>query len=150
MSSESSNCRIEWRPSALLCRALFGLGVLAALSLSLSALPLGARLPLALLALGHGGWLAQREAQRRACYLQLDAEGTGLALVFADRVERLSQRQVHIRGPLARVSGVSGDGRRRHLLWWPDTLDAASRRSLGLAAGKSIEESGPALATMSG
>jgi toxin CptA len=150
LSSESSNCRIDWRPSALLCRALLGLGMLAALSLCLSALPLAVRLPLALIALGHGGWLARREALRPACWLQLDAEGSGLALVYADRVERLSQRQVHLRGPMARVSGVAGDGRRRHLLWWPDTLDAASRRRLRLAAGKSIEESGPALATMPG
>jgi toxin CptA len=133
-----------------LCRALLGLGALAALSIWLSALPWSARLPLCALALGHGVWLSRREARRPCCCVQLDEAGNGLALVFADGAHRLSERQVHFRGPLARISGLGQDGRRRHLAWWPDTLPAAARRRLRLADGKSNEESGPALATMPG
>ena len=150
MSSESSSCLIDWRPSRWLRSALIGLGMLAAVSLWMSALPLLARAPLALLALAYGPWLAAREARRPACTLRLASDGVGLVMLLADRSLRLSAPTVLVRGPLACVSGTDEDGRRQRLLWWPDTLAAPSRRQLRLASGRQIGESGPALATMSG
>ena len=150
LSSESSSCLIEWRPSRLLCSALVCLGALASISLWLSALPLFAKTPLALFALGYGLWLARREARRRIFSLRLTTDGGGLVMIYADRSQPLSAPVVLVRGPLACVSGRDEDGRTRRLLWWPDTLPAQSRRALRLASGKRIGESGPALATMSG
>ena len=150
MSSESSSYLIDWRPSRLLCSALVCLGVLAAISFWLSALPLPSKTPLALLALGHGLWLAWREAHRPIFSLCVAADGARLVMIFSDRSQHLSAPTVLVRGPLACVSGRGEDGRTRWLLWWPDTLPAPSRRALRLTSGKRMVDSGPALATMAG
>ena len=150
LSSESSSCRIDWRPSRLLCAALVCLGVLAAIAFWMSAFPLPARIPLALLALGYGPWLAHREAQREPFCVHLNGAAKLLVLRQRHRSETLSKVRVLVRGPLARVSGITQDGRSRDLLWWPDTLCASSRRSLRLAASGAIADSAPALATIAG
>ena len=150
MSSESSNCRIDWRPSQLLCAGLVCLGVLAATAFWMSAFPLPARIPLALLALGYGPWLARREARREKFCMHLNGAAKLLVLRHGDRTETMSKVRVLVRGPLARVSGMTVDGRRRDLLWWPDTLCASSRRSLRLASLGTIADSAPALATIAG
>lgn len=138
MSSESSNCRIDWRPSRLLCAGLVCLGVLAAIAFWMSAFPLPARIPLALLALTYGPWLARREARREGFCVHLNGTARLLVLRQGDQSETLSKVRVLVRGPLARVSGRTVDGRRRDLLWWPDTLGASARRSLSLAASGPI------------
>lgn len=150
LSSESLNCRIEWRPSRLLCLALVFLGAMASVSLWLSALPFFAKLPSALLASGYGAWLARRERDREVFSLCFSADGSGSMMAFANRTQRLSKTKVMVRGPLARVSGVAEDGRTWRLLWWPDTLPAPARRALRLASSNLIAESGPVLATISG
>ena len=150
LSSESSNCRIDWRPSRLLCAGLVSMGVLAAIALWMSAFPLPARIPLALLALAYGPWLARREARRANFCMHLNGAAKLLVLRQGDRSETLSKVRVLVRGPLARVTGLTEDGRSRDLLWWPDTLCASSRRSLRLAASGTIADSAPALATIAG
>lgn len=151
LSKPSSTCRIDWQASRLLVSALILLGLLAAVSLWLSALPLPIKLPLAMLALGYSLFLARREAGRRNFFVELSSDGTTMLMVFADRSMQLSAPRVTVRGPLACVSGVGGDGRTRRLLWCPDNLPVQSHRALRLrVAGDRIATSGPALATMSG
>ncbi|MFA6985959.1 MAG: hypothetical protein WC213_07105 [Arenimonas sp.] len=150
LSNESSSCRIDWRPSPLLSAALVCLGALAATALWLSALPLACKLPLGLLALGHGGWLARREARRRVFSVEWNLDGSGVVMCLADRSLPLSAVRVNVRGPLASVSGRGLDGRTRRLLWFPDTLPVVSRRALRLQSGNQMVDSDPTLATMSG
>jgi toxin CptA len=150
LSSESSICPIDWRPSGQLQAGLGALAALAAGSAWLGALPTSARLAVSALALAYGVWLIRRERLRAPCSVQLDAAGDGLALVFAGRIQRLSARQIRVRGPLASLSGRDDRGRPVHLDWYPDTLPAAARRQLRLAAGKTVAETAPGLATMPG
>src|SRR3546814_19709406 len=86
--------------------------------------------PLALSALAHGGWLAWREARAARGELVIAGEG-GRASVDGRAVEDLSVRW---RGPIAFVEWRDGDGRRRRHVFFPDTLPAARRRELRLAA----------------
>ena len=150
LSCESSTFLIEWRPSWLLCGAIRCLGVAAAISLCLSALPFAARIPLALLAFGYGLGQARREALRPRFTLGVTTGPAGLLLVRDHERKLLASPLIRVRGPLASVSGRGEDGRIRRALWWPDTLPAGSRRALRLASGNRIVDAGPALATMSG
>jgi toxin CptA len=47
----------------------------------------------------------------------------------------LDKAEVQWRGPLAFLVWWDRQGRPQRLSWWPDTLPAASRRELRLAAG---------------
>src|SRR5918993_2655792 len=53
LSKKSFVCLIEWRPSGLLCASLLGLGLLAVLSIGLSALPVALKWVLAPACLVH-------------------------------------------------------------------------------------------------
>src|SRR5436190_12731610 len=75
LSTGSSSCRIDWRPSRLLCASLAALGLLAALSVALSDLPIAGKSALSALALVYGLWLARREWRRPACALEIDVAG---------------------------------------------------------------------------
>lgn len=150
MSIESSNFPIEWSPSPALCVALRSLGVLAALSLWLSALPLLAKLVVGSCAIVYGFWLARREARRDRFTLTLAADGETALLRFSDLSIALSKPAVRVRGPLAYVTGQRANGRAIRLLWWPDTLAPGARRALRLASGRRVSESDPSFATMSG
>ena len=111
--------------------ALAGLGLLAALSLARSALPLAAASPLAALALGHGLWLARREWRRPPCTLEFDAGG--LVLIQDGRPPSpVPEPRLALRGALAALSWRAPDGRRRSLLWCADTMAAPQRRQLRL------------------
>ncbi|MEO7252533.1 MAG: hypothetical protein ABIW30_07995, partial [Arenimonas sp.] len=101
-------------------------------------------------ALAYGLWLARREARREKYCVHLNGAAKLLVLRQGDRSETLSKVRVLVRGSLARVSGMTVDGCRRDLLWWPDTLCASSRRSLRLASLAAIADSAPALATIEG
>lgn len=129
LSSTSAACRLEWRPSRLLIGTLFALGMLATAAVLASELPRLAAWPLALVALGHGLWCSRREAARAACLLVVASDGT--CRVDGVAVEAL---QVRWRGVLAFVQWRDGNGRMRRLAFWPDTLPAARRRELRLAA----------------
>lgn len=135
MSGRPLVCRLEWRFSRILVAALIGLGLLAAVSLWLSALP---RIPAALAAgaaAAYGLGLARREAQRSPCELTWSGPDSEALLDFGGRRQSWSATRVRLRGPLVSLSGVDRRGRRQRLHWWPDTLSAASRRTLRLAAG---------------
>lgn len=128
-SSASATCRCDWRPSRQLTLTLILLGVLAALSVLASAMPRPAAWPLAAAALGWGPWSARRyrrAAPRRLCWIAGRApEIDGVAAPGA---------VLRWRGALAFLRWRDADGRTRRLAWWPDTLPAAARRELRLAA----------------
>jgi len=127
-SSASATCRIEWRPSRVLCGALIALGLLADLSLLASDLPPACVWPAALVAPAWGFWLARRE--RRRAPIRLTWRADGVLFVDGERVER---PRLQWRGPLAFLDWRES-GKARRLAWLPDTLPAAGRRELRLAA----------------
>ena len=133
-SNAYSTCRIDWRPSQMFLIALASLCVLATGSLWLSALPV----PLAGMAtlglLGHGIWRHRHESTRPAFALAWNSSENTAELNFGRRSQSLSDVRVLQRGPLAALQGRDELGRRKRYVWWPDTLPAAARRQLRLAA----------------
>ncbi len=127
-SSASATFRSDWKPSAVACGALIALGLLAALSILASDLPRACAWPPALLAPAWGAWLARREWRRAPLPLCWRADG---ALFVGG--ERVDAAELHWRGPLAFLSWRRA-GKAGRLAWWPDTLPAAGRRELRLAA----------------
>lgn len=130
-SNASVSCRLEWRPSRWVTGALSLLGILAAFSILASEMPRLAAWPLALSALGFGLWQAWRESKSPA--REFFFPGNDLP-VLLDGVP-IDSVEVQWRGLLAFVRWQGRDGRSRYLSWWPDTLPAARRRELRLAAG---------------
>jgi toxin CptA len=128
-SSASANFRFDGRPSAIACGALIALGVLAGLSILTSDLPRACAWPGALLAPAWGVLLARREWRRPALPLHWRADG----VLFAAG-ERAHRAPLHWRGPIAFRAWAAAAARRRRLALWPDTLPAARRRELRLAA----------------
>ena len=129
-SSASAPCRLERRASPLLIAALLALAVAAAFAVLVSEMPRVAAWPLALAALAHGAWLAWREARMvpgEFVVPHADARATVDGKVVDDLVVRW-------RGPIASVQWRDGDGHRRRHVFFPDTLPAARRRELRLAA----------------
>ncbi len=118
------------------------LGVLAALALIGSEMPLPLSLPLALLAAGEGLRLARRECMRPTRWLAIG--GDGAATLDGEGITGLS---VEWRGPLAFMRFADSAGRPCRLAWWPDTLPARSRRELRLAAPvKAAAQKAPSMA----
>lgn len=131
-SSASSTCRIDWRPSRWLPRALRLLGLLAGLSLLLSALPASLRWPLAALAVAEGWRLARREERRPP--LKLSVTGAAFRIMNgSEEGAALQTPRLREQGPLTLLCARTPGGRMLRLAWWPDTLDAAGRRQLRLA-----------------
>ena len=110
---------------------LGSLGPLGAVSLLVSEMPRAIAWSLALLSLGYGHWLAQREA--RATARQFVWSGNGLVTHDGEAVRDVS---LHWRGPLAFLQFRIPGGRIRRLSWWPDTLDFRERRELRLAVDR--------------
>ncbi|MGO4260449.1 hypothetical protein [Lysobacter sp. TAB13] len=133
----TADCRLQWRPSRLLSAALIALGLAAAFSAVASELPLPASLPLAAMALAWAGWSTRREARLPPQPLVIAGGRATLAAA------PISDLRLHWRGWLARLDFTGSDGRRRRLLWWPDTLDAAGRRELRLAVAVTSPARGP-------
>ena len=128
-SNSSAPCRIEWWPSPVLAGSLAALGALGAFASLASEAPAGLAALLASASLATGAWLAHREL-RRPCRSLVWSSGRGLE-VDGERVE---DPRLAWRGPLAFLDWRDADGRRCRVSWWPDTLDAAGRRELRLAA----------------
>ncbi len=126
---EAAGCRFGWKPSAIACGALIALGLLAGLSILASDLPRACAWFGALLAPAWGMLLARREWRRPALPLHWRADG----VLFAAG-ERAQRAGLQWRGPIAFLAWDAADGRRRRLALWPDTLPAARRRELRLAA----------------
>lgn len=129
-SSVSAPCRLEWRPSRLLCGALIGLGMATAWAVLASEMPRGLAWGLALAAAWRGFRSARREMSRPACLWVFLADGRATLDGQAVREPRLVWR-----GALVILHWRDRRGDRHHLGWWPDTLPAAARRELRLAAG---------------
>jgi len=127
-SSASASFRSDWKPSAVLCGALIALGLLAAVSILASDLPRWGAWSASIVVAGWGVWLAKRESRRKP--IRLSWRGDGVLFVDGERVEAA---ELHWRGSLAFLSWRTGNKSRR-LAWWPDTLPAAGRRELRLAA----------------
>ena len=142
-SSSSSICRIDWRPSRWLAAALLALGVMAALSLWLSALPPPVKLPAILAALAEGLRQARRHLAQPALALDWLGGDEPAYLTTSARVVRLDRVTAHLRGPLASLSGTDAQGRLRRLAWWPDTLGDLDRRQLRLASAVSRRSANP-------
>ena len=133
LSSESSSCRIDWRPSRLLCVALAALGLLAALAIGLSALPLAFKPVLAALAAWHGLRLARQEWRRPPCSLEFGAPSEPLLMRTGEQpAEPMLASRLALRGALATLAWREPGGRRRTLAWCADTLPVAARRQLRL------------------
>lgn len=129
-SNVSAPCRIEWCPSRLLVGAMLVIAALAAFSVQASEMPRPLAWPLAALALAWGGWRARRELRqprREWVFPGNDAP------VLLDG-EPVAAVRVQWRGPLAFVRWREPGGKIGRLAWWPDTLPAARRRELRLAA----------------
>ncbi len=128
-SNASVSCRLDWRPSRWLIGALLLLGLLAAFSVLVSEMPRLLAWPSAVAALAGSIWRACREWRKPARAFVFPGDDRPV-LLDGEAVEA----QVQWRGPLAFVRWRSRDGRSGHLAWWPDTLPAARRRELRLAA----------------
>lgn len=134
MSSASSPCRIDWRPSRWAVLGAVLLGALAALAILLADVPANWRPGLALLAFGIGAHGAWREARRSPWTLYWPGIDASAVRIVAGHNQAVTIRGIHLRGPLAGVTLNDANGRTHHALWWPDTLSAASRRALVLCA----------------
>lgn len=131
-SHASETCRLEWRPSRLLAGALVLLGVLAAASVLASEVPAPVAWPLAMAAVLHGTRMAGLHLRTAGRELVWNGHAE---LVRLDGVA-VARPRLLWRGPVAVLSWQPSDGRRQRLAWWPDTLPAARRRELRLAAGQ--------------
>ena len=121
--------RFQWRPSRWLAASLLAIGALGACSVLASGMPPALARSMAPLALGWAAWLAGREARRPP---------VGVVFLADDEVQvdevRVEGFALHWRGPLVFARWRDVAGRARRLAWWPDTLPAAARRELRLAA----------------
>ena len=126
-------CRLEWRRSRLCVLLLVVLAAAAVAALWLSDLPRAACIAGSVLVAIDAVWLCVREARRRPFALawaggeaEWQLDGAGVAT---------SWRHVgaHLRGGIAVLTLADARGRKRRIVWWPDTLDARDRRSLRLA-----------------
>lgn len=124
---ESASCRLDWRPSGWLIAGLIALGVAGALSLLLSDFPRPVAWSGAISALLYAALLSRREAARPVMDFELDDESI--------RVDGEPVDDFHVlwRGPLAFARWRNPDDAVQRAVWWPDTMDAATRRELRLA-----------------
>ena len=130
-SNASAPCRFELRPSRWRIGVLLALAVLAPFAVLVSDMSRAVAWPLAVIALFAGVFSAWRERRQPVHAVVIDAAGA--ASVDGIAVERL---RIDWRGPLAFVSWRDSDGRTFRRSLWPDTLSAAGRRELRLAADR--------------
>ena len=135
MSNESPSCRIDWRPSRVLCGAMAGLGALAAIAVALSDEPLAWQLGLAGLALWRGLRLARREWNQPPCVLSFDLEGGEAMIRRPGGEEPMHEPRLALRGLLVALRWRDPRGRARSLHWAADTLAPGDRRALRLRFG---------------
>ena len=124
-------CRLEWRPSRWVIGGVGLVAVLAPLSILASDLAGPFDAVLAALAATWGLGSAWRERQRRPRHVLVPADPDQPVRVDDVPVE---DARVFWRGHIAVVQWRDAQGRRRRLIWWPDTLPGPARRELRLAA----------------
>lgn len=132
LSNGSSNCRLEWRPSRLLCVALVGIGVLAAIAIGLSGMPAWLKPALALLALWHGARLARDEWRSPQRLLELGVGSEPPMLIGNGLWQSIPGARLQLRGALSTLAWRDESGRRQSLRWCADTLSPEGRRLLRL------------------
>ncbi|MEA5125548.1 protein YgfX [Xanthomonas floridensis] len=126
----SAPCRLEWRPSRALACALVLMALLAQCAVWRCGAPIWGALVLS----GYAALLSMQSLRRllRSPLRELVVPWSDAAAsVDGERVENM---QVCWRGPIAVVSWRGSGSRRSRLHFWPDTLPAAQRRELRLAA----------------
>lgn len=116
------------------------LAAAAAFAVLASEMPRAAAWPLALAALAWGAWRARHEARRRPCEIVI-ISGNGQSTADSRAIEALV---VHWRGPLAFLHWRDQDGHIQRRVFFPDTLSAARRRELRLAAPRPVSAHGAA------
>lgn len=126
---ESAIFRIEWWPSPLCERMLWALALLAPFALWASDLPRAVALLMAPAALAWGVRDARRYAAGQGAVLQIPL-GQAPVICAGQPVEQL---QVRWRGPLVFMHWQDAGGRTQRCVFFPDTLDADTRRELRLA-----------------
>lgn len=137
-SNASLHCRLEWRPSRWLAVSLALLGVLAVLSIWLSALPTWACLVGSIGIIAWSAYRLRHELQRMP--MQVTWSGGDAPVVVEPAGEQGSRSAeyrfvaLNIRAGLAMLCVADELGRHTRWVWWPDTLDARDRRALRLAA----------------
>ncbi|WP_146909621.1 hypothetical protein [Arenimonas daejeonensis] len=131
-STASSTCRIDWRPSRWLLAGLLALGLLAAVSLLMSALPGAPAVLSSLAAIAWSACLAWREGRRSPIVLVLAGQEASVQWNPDTPPEPLLDTHWHLRGPLAVLRARDLRGCRLTFSWWPDTLPPATRRQLRL------------------
>ncbi|MDR6840505.1 hypothetical protein [Pseudoxanthomonas sacheonensis] len=94
-------------------------------------MPRWAAWPLSGLVLAYGAWQARREW--RLPGHELFFPGNDLPVTLDG--QPIDNVKLQWRGPMAFLLWRDRQGRPRRLSWWPDTLPAARRRELRLAAG---------------
>jgi toxin CptA len=105
------------------------LGVLAAIAVVASELPLMIAAPVACASVLYGDWLARCEGRRGVAEIVIPPN-EAVPTVNGAPMEDL---RVQWRGPLAFLHWRDEQGRRRHLQGWPDNLAPGERRELRLA-----------------
>ncbi|WP_115511048.1 hypothetical protein [Xanthomonas arboricola] len=123
-------CRLEWRPSRVLACALGVLSALALGALWRSGVPPWLAMLLSVYAVLTGG---------RSLRLLLRSPAREVIVPWSETPASVDGAQVQglqvtWRGPIAVVAWTGLDARRQRLHFWPDTLPAAQRRELRLAA----------------
>lgn len=131
-SSALPICRVDWRPSRALAIAIGLLGLLAVLSLRMSALPILSIATLAVTVMIYSVFLIRRELRRKPFTFIWAGGDASATLNFASGPQSLSGLRLLLRSPLAALRGKDDAGRSRTYLWWPDTLSSAARRQLRL------------------
>jgi len=131
-SSALPICRVDWRPSRAIAVAIGLLGMLALLSLWLSALPMPVISGLAILVVFYSSVSIRHELRREPFTLTWAGGDEPAVLNFDGRTQSLSGPRLSIRGPLAGMRGKDDAGRSLLYVWWPDTLSSAARRQLRL------------------
>jgi len=131
LSTPSPNCRLEWRPSRHEQAALLLLTVLGACALLNCDLPAALAWPAAALAVAWGLHCFRKSGKRppREWLIAPDINACRLD------GQPLSRLDLRWRGPLLFVRWKHPAQRRwQYVVFWPDTLPAARRRGLRLAA----------------
>jgi len=131
----SATCRIEWRRSRWMIALLLLLGLAGGVSPWLSDLPRAACAGADLLVVGYLAWALRREALRQPCSLAWAGGDAPWRVECDGKVAAFRHVDAKVPGGLAVLTlADEAGGRRTRHVWWPDTLDAASRRSLRLAS----------------
>jgi hypothetical protein len=116
--------------------ALASAGMLAAVSMPLSAVPFEFGVPVALASLVWGCALARSHLALVPCRLEWKGDRLRVTGLRAnDQADDYSAPRAEVRTGIAVLRAADAQGRVRCWVWWPDTLDGALRRDLRLRSG---------------